>query len=90
MAKKELIMGNPKEEAARVEFEKIWDFVHTVENTPLVNGEFPNEIYSEAEELQIIAKDCFSNHFKDPLKIVATISIQAFCAGWYRYYNLEP
>ena len=83
-------MGNPKEEDARVEFEKMWDFIHTVENTPLVNGEFPDEIYSEAEELQVIAKDCFSNHFKDPLKIVATISIQAFCAGWYRYYNLEP
>jgi len=42
-------MGNPKEEAARVEFDKMWDFVHTVENTPLVNGKFMDEIYSEAE-----------------------------------------
>ena len=85
-----LIQQGFQEQVMDNEFEKMWDFVHTVENSPLVNGEFSDEIYSEAEELQIIAKDCFSNHFKDPLKIVATISIQSFCAGWYRYYNLEP
>ena len=83
-------MGNSKEEAARVEFEKMWDFVHTVQDAPLIDGEFSEQIYEEAVELEVIAKDCYSTTFHDPLKIVATISIQAFCAGWYRYYNLEP
>ena len=78
------------EDEKKIRFEKMWDFVQTVDNSPLTNGEFPEQIYQEAVELEVIAENCYSTTFNDPMKIVATISIQAFCAGWYRYYNLEP
>lgn len=78
------------EDEKKIKFEKMWDFVQTVEISPLTNGEFPEQIYQEAVELEVIVENCYSTTFKDPMKIVATISIQAFCAGWNRYYNLEP